>query len=163
MSRELKYIVIHSTSTPSGIRVTKSAILDKYLLEEPSGKGWSKVGYSDLIHIDGTITNLTPFTKDGRVEEWDLSVNGEEINSVTRHIAYVGGVSFDNFNAEDTRTNEQLITLEAYIKYMIRRHPDVLIAGHNQFKSKTCPSFNTESYCESLSIPEKNIYRGESY
>lgn len=161
MSKKLKYLVIHCTATPAGMEVTEYNIREWHMSEPPIGRGWSKVGYSDLIHLDGTMTNLTPFNQDGRVEGWELTYGSSGINSVSRHIAYVGGVSSDGLNAEDTRTDEQLETMDAYVRYMIRRHPDLLVAGHNQFKNKSCPSFCVVNYCKQLGIPDKNIFKGE--
>lgn len=161
MARELKYLVIHCTATPAGREVTGEEIKDWHMSEPPEGRGWSKVGYSDLIHLDGTITNLTPFNQDGRVEYWELTYGSSGINSVSRHIVYAGGISEEGYNAKDTRTSEQKKTLDAYVNYMVRRHPDILIAGHNQFKDKACPSFCTVNYCKELGIPEKNIFKGE--
>jgi N-acetylmuramoyl-L-alanine amidase len=153
---KLKYLVIHSTKTDYDIEVSDKEIINLHMLPPPHGKGWSKVGYSDLIHLDGTISNLTPFNEDGRVEEWRLSHDGEEIYPYARHIAYVGGVSKDGFNCENTMTEEQLITFDAYLKYMIRRYPDLIIVGHGQLSGKSCPGFNVSSYCDSIGIPSKN-------
>ena len=161
MARELKYLVIHCTATPAGRRVTEEDIKDWHMSEPPEGRGWSKVGYSDLLHLDGTMTNLTPFNQDGRVEGWELTYGSSGINSVSRHIVYSGGVSKDGYNAKDTRTDEQKKTMDAYVRYMVRRHPSILIAGHNQFKKKSCPAFCTVNYCKDLGIPEKNIFMGD--
>lgn len=155
---KLKYLVIHCTSTPEGKGVTVNDIKNWHMGEPPSGKGWSKVGYSDMIHVDGSLSNLTPYNQDGRVDGWGLSYNAEEINTVSRHIVYVGGVSKDRANAEDTRNDAQKETLSIYIKYMIKRHPDILISGHNQFSDKSCPSFNVAEWLRSIGIEEKNIF-----
>jgi len=161
MNRELKYLVIHCTATPAGREVTEQDIKEWHMAEPPKGRGWSKVGYSDLIHLDGTMTNLTPFNQDGRVDYWELTYGSSGINSVSRHIVYSGGTSKDGYNAKDTRTKEQTKTMDAYVLYMIRRHPDIQVAGHNQFKKKSCPSFCTVDYCKSIGVPGKNIFKGE--
>lgn len=155
----LKYLVIHSTNTEYDIEITEKQIINSHMLSPPHGKGWDKVGYSDVIHLDGTITNLTPFNEDGRVEEWNLSHNGQNIYSLARHIAYVGGVSKDGFNSENTMTEEQQITFDIYLKYMLRRYPNLLIVGHGELSGKSCPGFNVSSYCESIDIPTKNILK----
>jgi N-acetylmuramoyl-L-alanine amidase len=159
---QLKYLVIHCTATPEGREVTVSDIKQWHMGEPPIGRGWSKVGYSDMIHIDGCLSNLTPFNQDGRVEGWELTYGSRGINAVSRHIVYVGGVSKDRANAEDTRTCAQKDTLEVYVKYMLKRHPDLLISGHNQFSEKSCPSFNVSDWLYSIGVKEKNIFTPES-
>jgi len=155
----LKYLVIHSTNTEYDVEVSEKQIINSHILLPPNGKGWDKVGYSDVIHLDGTITNLTPFNEDGRVEEWNLSHDGHDIYPLARHIAYVGGVSKDGFNSENTMTQEQQITFDIYLKYMLRRHPDLLIVGHGKLSGKSCPGFRVSTYCESIDIPSKNILK----
>jgi N-acetylmuramoyl-L-alanine amidase len=159
MRRNIKYLVIHSTFTEYDVELSEKQIINSHMLSPPHGKGWSKVGYSDVIHLDGTISNFTPFNEDGRVEEWKLSHDGEDIHSLSRHIAYVGGVSKDGFNSENTMTDEQRITFDTYLKYMVRRYPDLLIVGHGQLTGKSCPGFNIPSYCEGINIPNKNILK----
>ena len=159
MRKHIKYLVIHSTNTEYDLELTEKQLINSHMLPPPNGKGWDKVGYSDLIHLDGTITNLTPFNEDGRVTNWNLSHNGEDIYQYTRHIAYVGGVSKDGFNSENTMTQEQQITFDSYLKYMVRRYPDLLIVGHGKLSGKSCPGFKVSTYCESISIPNKNILK----
>lgn len=152
----LKYLVIHSTKTDYDTEVSDKEVINSHMLPSPHGKGWTKVGYSDLIHLDGTISNLTPFNEDGRVEEWKLSHDGEHIYPYARHIAYVGGISKDGFNCENTMTKEQQITFDIYLRYMIRRYPDIIIVGHGELSGTSCPGFNMKTYCEGIDIPSKN-------
>tara|TARA_R110000744_G_scaffold88825_4_gene173000 strand:- start:528 stop:1007 length:480 start_codon:yes stop_codon:yes gene_type:complete len=159
MISNIKYLVIHSTNTNYDIEFTEKQIINSHMLAPPHGKGWIKVGYSDVIHLDGTISNLTPFNEDGRVKEWNLSHDGQDIYTSSRHIAYVGGISKDGFNCENTMTQEQMITFDSYLKYMVRRYPDLLIVGHGKLTGKSCPGFNVSSYCESIDIPSKNILK----
>jgi hypothetical protein len=44
----------------------------------------------------------------------------------------MGGVSEDGFNLEDTRTQEQKETLEIYIDFIRRRHPEVRIVDYTK-------------------------------
>tara|TARA_B100000424_G_scaffold250220_1_gene224744 strand:+ start:905 stop:1381 length:477 start_codon:yes stop_codon:yes gene_type:complete len=154
--KHIKYLVIHSTNTEYGVELSEKQIINSHMLPPPLGKGWNKVGYSDVIHLDGTITNLTPFNEDGRVEEWKLSHDGEDIYLVSRHIAYVGGISEDGFNSQNTMTEEQSKTFDLYLKYMVRRYPDLIIVGHGELSGKSCPGFNVSKYCEQINIPSKN-------
>lgn len=135
----LEYLIIHSTGTPKGFEI---AMIDY---------DWEGVGFSDLVRINGQIDNLTPFNISGESSPW------ENIRKA-RHIAYVGGASSDGYNAEDTRTNEQKETLEVYIKYMIRRHPNLKVAGYNQFKDTSDPSFDVAKWLKGIKVDSKNIY-----
>lgn len=159
MMKKLKYLVIHCTDTPPGRKVTAGEIWQWHTAPKPRGNGWSKVGYTDMIHIDGSLENLTPFDQDDNVEAWELTYGARGINSISRHIVYVGGKSKNLREAEDTRTAEQHDALRIYCLYTILRHPDILIAGHNQFSTKACPSFNVPCFLQEIGIPEKNIYR----
>jgi len=136
----------------------------KYI-ENIKGRGWDRYGYSDLLHIDGSLENLTPFNQDNNVDPWEITWGASGVNSRSRHLCYVGGlreeVIDDHWEAADTRTDRQLYSMEVYVRYMILRHPKIKIAGHNQFSSKACPSFSVSEWCRSIGIPEKNIYNGD--
>ena len=56
MSKTLEYLVIHCTATKEGVEVTRE-MLEQWHLKE---NGWSKLGYSDIVHLDGRLENLTP-------------------------------------------------------------------------------------------------------
>lgn len=153
---KLGQLVIHCTATQADMKITKE-LIHKWHFEE---RGWDRFGYSDLINQDGSITNLTPFNTDDEVDynEMTWGVKGE--NSVSRHIVYAGGI--DKYGEpKDTRTPEQMRTLEYYVKYHIIRYPHIKIAGHNQFANKACPSFDVPKWLRMIGIKEQNIYKGE--
>ena len=159
--KELKYLVIHCTATPAGRPVSSQEIRNWHTLPAPRGRGWRQVGYSDMIHLNGNLENLVPFDLDGVVDSWEITNGATGINSVSRHVVYVGGVRIANglLVPEDTRTPAQIETLETYVRYRILRKPDILVAGHNQFAKKACPSFNVPEWLESIGVDESNIYR----
>jgi len=136
----------------------------KYI-ENISGRGWDRFGYSDLLHLDGSLENLTPFNLDNTVDPWEITWGVAGINSRARHFCYAGGlreeIIDDHWEPADTRTPLQLYSMEVYVRYMILRHPDIKVCGHNQFANKACPSFDVPAWLESIGIPEKNIYRGK--
>jgi N-acetylmuramoyl-L-alanine amidase len=156
---KLQFLIIHCTATPEHREVTSDEIRYWHLSPPPIGRGWHRVGYSDMIHLDGTIENLIPYNEDDNVDPWELTngVSGE--NSISRHIVYVGGMTQDNKKELDTRNKEQLITMALYVRNMIKNHPAIKIAGHNQFAQKACPSFNVPEWLKSIGIDEKNIYK----
>jgi N-acetylmuramoyl-L-alanine amidase len=80
------------------------------------------------------------------------------INAYSKHVCYVGGLD-KNKDPKNTMTNEQKKTLEIYLKHELLRHPDLLIAGHNQFSKKSCPCFFVPNLCRELGIDDKNVYK----
>lgn len=159
MSKSLKYLVIHCTATPEGREVSK-ADLEQWHIKE---RGWSRVGYSDIVHLDGSLENLIPFDTDDEVDTWEISNGASGYNAISRHIVYSGGSSktkeewMKSYPMKDTRTEAQKQTLEAYVKYMILRHPGIKIIGHNQISNKSCPSFDVIAWLNEICIPFKNI------
>jgi N-acetylmuramoyl-L-alanine amidase len=157
MSQRIKYVVVHCTATPSGREVTKADIERWHLSPEPSGRGWSRVGYTDLIQLNGELINLTPFDQDVIVQNHEMTWGVKGINKVSRHVVYAGGCDA-KMNPKDTRTIQQKKALETYVKYMVLRHPHIKIAGHNQFANKSCPSFDVPKWLRSIGIHSKNIH-----
>jgi N-acetylmuramoyl-L-alanine amidase len=150
---QLKYLVIHATDTPNGREVSKADITLWHTGPKSQGhRGWSRVGYSDLIQLDGTLINLIEFDQDNIVDNWEISNGAKGFNGVARHVVYAGGG-----NGEDTRTQPQLEALEAYVKYMVLRHPQIIVIGHNQISTKKCPSFDVTYWLRSICIDEKHI------
>jgi len=157
---ELKFLIIHCTATEIGRRVTSDEIRQWHMGAPPQGRGWTKVGYSDMIHIDGKLENLTQFDQDDNIDYNEMTWGVAGINSKSRHVVYVGGLL--RGEPSDTRTKEQTEALETYIRYTILRHPEIQIAGHNQFANKACPCFDVPEFLKWLGIPEANIWQGHN-
>src|SRR6056297_1400932 len=126
------------------------------------GRGWDRVGYSDLILLDGFLENLTPFNQDNKVDPWEVTWGAKGVNYRSRHICYIGGlreeVIDDHFEPADTRTPEQIYAMATYVKYMTLRHPDIKIAGHTDFTNKkSCPCFDVKKWCRGIGLLEHNI------
>ncbi len=155
---KLEYLIIHCTDTPENCVVTKEDIIEWHTADPPQGNGWSKVGYTDMIHLDGTLENLTPYDQDDEVDGYEITNGVRGKNSISRHVVYVGGK--DNvLNAFDTRTKAQRQALATYVKFMILRHPDIKIGGHYQFdKNKVCPSFRVDNWLLEIGVQTENIY-----
>ena len=124
------------------------------------GRGWRQVGYADLIHLDGKIENLVAYNEDDNVDPWEIT-NGilyaNELYQHARHIVYAGGMDKGNKKPQDTRTEEQLLSLTNKVKETVGRHPEIIILGHNQIDNRACPSFNVPEWLRSIGIEEKNI------
>ena len=156
---KIKYLILHCTATPEGREVSKADIVKWHTSPvEKGGRGWTKCGYSDLIQLDGSLVNITPYDTDDDIEAWELTNGALGTNSFSRHIVYSGGVNKDGKTPKDTRTPAQLLAMANYCKQVVSAYPNILIAGHNQFAAKACPSFDTVAWLRSIGITEKNIY-----
>jgi hypothetical protein len=158
--KKTKFLVIHCSATPEGREVTEADIRRWHLSPKPQGRGWKQVGYTDLFHLDGSVTRLADNNDDGYVDSWEITNGAVGINSVSRHIVYAGGIDSVTKKPKDTRTDEQKRSLEVYVKEFIYNNPDILVAGHYHFSNKACPSFDVENWLEYIGIPEENIFRG---
>lgn len=157
MGQIIKYLVIHCTATPEGKEVSSSDIRRWHLSAPPEGRGWKQVGYTDLLHLDGKVERLVPNNEDAFVDGWEITNGATGINSASRHIVYAGGLSRDGKMAKDTRTILQREALKKYVIDFVKRFPGVQVAGHNQFASKACPSFNVPAWLREIGVSYKNI------
>lgn len=161
MRKPLLYLVIHCTATPEGREVSSDEIRKWHLSPQPQGRGWKQVGYADMIHLNGAIERLVENNEDAFVDGWEITNGAKGINSVARHIVYVGGLSSQGgeMKPKDTRTPAQHEALAKFVKDFVRRNPNVKVAGHNQFANKACPSFDVPKWLRTIGIAEKNIYK----
>lgn len=152
MSYELKYLVIHCTATAEGREVTSSEI--RHWHTDPvskGGRGWRQVGYTDMIHLDGTVERLVKNNEDARVDSWEITNGAKGYNSVSRHVVYVGGCD-KRLKPKDTRTAAQKAALRAYVLDFHRRFPKVKIIGHCELAAKACPSFDVKKWLKEIGI-----------
>jgi hypothetical protein len=156
---KLTFLIIHCTATPAGRKVTSDDIRRWHLI----GRGWKQVGYTDMIHLDGTVENLVKHDENDIIEPWEITNGVAGENSISRSIVYVGGLCPDGANPMDTRTQDQLAALETYVLNCIKKHPEIMVAGHNQFAAKACPSFDVPTWLESINVDKKNIYLPKGY
>lgn len=148
---KLRYLVIHCTATPPG-REVSAAEIRRWHCASPNegGRGWKQVGYTDMIHLDGTVERLVANNEDVEVDPWEITNGVKGHNSVSRHIVYVGGVASDGRTPKDTRTPEQREALAAYVRDFHRRFPSVRVVGHNELAAKACPSFDVQKWLKEL-------------
>ena len=152
MSYELKYLVIHCTATREGREVKSSEI--RHWHTDPvskGGRGWRQVGYTDMIHLDGTVERLVKNNEDARVDSWEITNGAKGYNSVSRHVVYVGGCD-KRLKPKDTRTAAQKAALRAYVLDFHRRFPKVKIIGHCELAAKACPSFDVKKWLKEIGI-----------
>lgn len=149
-----KYLVIHCTATPEGREVSAADIRRWHTSPAPTGRGWKQVGYTDLIHLDGSVERLVSNNEDEWVDPWEITNGVAGKNSVSRHIVYAGGCAKDGKTAKDTRTAAQKEALAKYVKAFHAKHPTVLIVGHNQLAAKACPSFDVPRWLAEIGIKQ---------
>lgn len=143
---QLKRLIIHCTATPEGRPVSRKDIEQWHLVE----RGWRKVGYSDMIHLDGRIENLIPHDYDDCVDSWEMSNGAKGFNGTSRHVVYVGGGKSKGI---DTRTEAQKLALELYVKAFKHDHPKAKVIGHNEVnKYKDCPSFDVQAWLKTINV-----------
>jgi len=130
--RKINKIIIHCTATPEG-REHDVADIRRWHLK----RGFNDIGYHYLIHIDGTIEEGRPISKQG------AHCSGENKGSIG--LCYVGGMSKDMSKAKDTRTQAQKDSLIKLMHELIYKYnKDMTIHGHNEYANKACPSFNVQ-------------------
>ena len=128
--RELNKIIIHCSATPESVDV-KTRTIKKWHLAQ----GWSDIGYHYIIELNGDI-------QIGRtIEKRGAHCNGYNNKSIG--ICYVGGVD-KNFKAKDTRTEKQKESLRNLLISIKKQNPNITIHGHNEFSTKSCPSFDVK-------------------
>lgn len=152
MSKQLKYLVIHCTATPECREVTSADIRKWHTSPKPIGRGWKQVGYTDMVHLDGRVERLVSNNDDAIVDGFEITNGVENMNSVCRHIVYVGGLAKDGKTAKDTRTPQQHIALKNFVLEFHKKFPEVKIVGHNFFANKACPSFNVTQWLIQIGI-----------
>jgi hypothetical protein len=150
----LRYLVIHCTATPEGREVSSADIRRWHTSPPPKGRGWKQVGYTDMIHLDGTVERLVDNNEDANVDPWEITNGAKGYNGVSRHIVYVGGLASDAKTARDTRTAAQLEAMASYVKSFHERFPGVRIIGHNEVAAKDCPSFDVQEWLRSIGIEQ---------
>lgn len=154
MTKKLKYLVIHCTATPAGREVSSEEL--RHWHTDPvskGGRGWKQVGYTDLIHLDGSVERLVENNEDAQVDPWEVTNGAKGWNGVSRHICYVGGLTRDKKEARDTRTETQREAMTQYVRAFHRRHPEVRIVGHRELNaSKACPSFDVQQWLKEIGI-----------
>lgn len=152
---KLKYLVIHCTATPEGREVTSCEIRHWHTDPvEKGGRGWSQVGYTDMIHLNGIVENLVPNNDDNNVDPWEITNGAKGYNSMSRHVVYVGGLSKDG-SPKDTRTDMQKKAMEGYVKRFHAKHPLVRIVGHHELNpGKACPSFDVQKWLKQIGIEQ---------
>lgn len=150
---KLSYLVLHCTATPEGREVTAGEIRSWHTGPVcKGGRGWRQVGYTDMIHLDGSVERLVANNEDAYVDGWEVTNGAVGYNGCSRHVVYVGGIDRDTLMPRDTRTPAQLDAMRDYVVDFHRRFPEVKIVGHNEIAAKACPCFDVRKWLKEIGL-----------
>lgn len=153
-------LVVHVTATPAGRDIGVAEVRRMH-----KAKGWSDIGYNELIRIDGTL-------EPGRgIDQVGAHVAG--FNSRAYGITIVGGLNAQGKPA-NTATHAQMVTLERRLREMAERYPKAGVCGHRDLSPdrdgdgvversehvKACPCFDAIPWAASVGLPTADI-KGE--
>ena len=132
--RKIKKIIVHCSATPESMDVGSEEIRRWH-----KERGWSDIGYHDVIRRDGTLEK-------GR----DISIAGAHAkghNFSSIGVCLIGGVD-GNGKGEDNFAIIQKQNLRVYLDFMALRFPDAEILGHRDIEGvkKECPCFNVREW-----------------
>lgn len=134
--RNIKYIVVHCTATPT---TTTLESIKRYWKEQ---RGWGDTpGYHYFIKRDGTIVQL--------LDEKKNSYGVYKHNSECISIAYVGGIDKDG-KPVDNRSDAQKHAMFDIIVRLTEKYPKAEVLGHRDFPGvkKACPCFDVKEWLE---------------
>lgn len=156
MSRKTtEAIVLHCTATifsqPHNIQSIRAM---------HKARGWSDIGYHYLIGLKGeTWVGRKPLDSIG------AQVSG--FNSRTLGVSYVGGLRTSDAKPTDTRTPQQITSMVALCKKLLKIYPGAVILGHRDLSPdldndgiiepfeymKQCPCFDAGPWAKSVGLP----------
>jgi N-acetylmuramoyl-L-alanine amidase len=133
MKRNIKFIVVHCTATPTNTSIESIKSYWKNNLK------WQNNGYHYIIQRDGTVVQIT--------DELKIANGVAGYNTASIHLSYIGGVD-KNDNPLDNRTPAQKEAMFNLIIKLSNKYPQAEIKGHRDFPNvhKACPSFDVKQW-----------------
>lgn len=129
--RKINEIIIHCAYTPITYNVGVDTIREWHVDE----RNMSDIAYNYVIKLDGTIEQGRPLDKIG------AHCKGKNRNTIG--ICYAGGMGMDLHSWKDTRTPEQLKSLESLITALKTCFPTIVkVSSHSDYADKLCPCFD---------------------
>ena len=132
--RNIKYIVVHCTATPT---TTTIESIKHYWKEQ---RGWGDTpGYHYLIMRNGTVVQLLDESKNSN------GVHAHNSNCI--NMAYIGGIDKDG-KPQDNRSDAQKHAMFDLIVSLTEKYPQAEVLGHRDFPDvkKACPSFDVKKW-----------------
>lgn len=118
-----------------------------------NGRGWTKVGYADMIDRKANLINLTPYDADDIIEPWEITNGAVGYNLNSRHVVLAGGWTKDGnrspgiLSSDDINklyTPDMVQKLTDYVNFNKEIYENINVIGHNNVASKSCPNFNVK-------------------
>lgn len=122
--RTIRRHIIHASATPNDRDVTAKDI-DLWHKQ----RGWSGIGYHNVIRRDGTLEMGRPIAKAG------AHVAGHNADSIGTCLIGAG-LALSDF------TPEQLATLKRVYDDLSTHFPGITLHGHREYSNKSCPGFD---------------------
>lgn len=161
--KKVDYLVIQSTESGEGIPVTKEDIIDLHTTDKKiGGYGFNRPGIDYLIQPDGSMETLVSEDNPTIVDLWGISEGKQGVLGICKHIAYVGGRTEKEVKSKDSRTTEQIKSLEAIVKFYVLKFPKIQVLGLDEapaMKGKENPAFSVSIWLEEIGVPEINIFK----
>ena len=161
----IDFLIIQSTETGEGIPYGKTELILAHTTPENlGGKGWNRPGTDYLIRTDGSLETILPEDSPNTVDLWGIGQGEPGVHGNCKYVAYEGGKTEKETKYKDTRTSEQIATLETIIRFYIARFPKVRVLGFSEAPAKSeseNPGFEVSTWLTELGIAPENIYDTE--
>lgn len=126
--RNISAIIVHCSATMLSQDISVETIREWHKL-----RGYNDIGYHFYITKDGKIH------KGRDVEKIGAHARGHNANTIG--ICYEGGLD-ENMKPKDTRTLEQLLSMNRLIFWLAWKYDIKNIFGHDMVSDKSCPCFD---------------------
>jgi hypothetical protein len=160
-------VTVHCSDTPKHARYSLASMdRDHRARADMDGKG---IGYHAVIAQSGQLTQTRDPTQRGSHVRGknSIKVGGQSMQNIG--VCLVGGRPASGQSRNLSRLPMdakfyavQLAVLEKLIKAFIKRFPKIKVAGHNEFSSKECPTFNVGEWMQHVSSQNANKNGGIS-
>jgi len=139
----IKWLTIHCAATPEG-RDNSAAEVRAWDIQR-----FGQPSYHQVIELDGDAVRQLQDSQRGA----HVALN----NTGNIGICYVGGIDgfdYGKGQPKDTRTTEQLATMERLVREYIAKYPGIRIRGHNEWPgvAKACPCFSVKAWLQSIGL-----------
>ena len=136
--RKINKIIVHCSATPADMDIGVPEIKRWHIQ-----KGWSDIGYHDVIRRGGSVEEGRPKEKAG------AHTYGHNQDSIG--ICLIGGVD-SNMEPENNFTEMQFKSLQRLLRVYKAQFPKATIHGHREYAQKACPSFDVQEWLEQEGI-----------
>lgn len=141
----VSYIVVHYSATPIEKDYTAADIDAMH-----RARGFAKIGYHYFIRKSGFIEIGRDLSQPGRFE---VGAHSQGENDISIGVCYEGGVRLAAPNVGfDSRTPEQIASLEKVIWELLDRFPGAIVKGHRDMPGAAtqCPGFDATAWWDGV-------------